>query len=93
MTIIGNSALYQFGLLPEICIHTPKEDEYSKMYNPQKQCDCGCKEWIEEGCTMILGHYNDGTPMYKDVHRCKNCFKVRIATHIGAEKVDNTFKT
>lgn len=60
-----------------------KKDPYCKMYKAQEVCDCGSKEWIEQGCTMILGHYPDGTPIYKDVHRCKKCNKVRLAQHIG----------
>jgi len=79
----NDSAFYAFGLLPEICTHTPKEDHYSKMYVPDSECVCGCREWITSGCTMVLGHYNDGTPCYKDVHRCKECKEVRMATHIG----------
>lgn len=79
----NNSEFYHFGILPQLCIHSPFKDQYSQMYIPREKCDCGCNEWIEEGCTMILGHYPDGTPVYKDVHRCKKCYEIRIADHIG----------
>jgi hypothetical protein len=81
--MINKSEFYHFGLLPSVSIHSPIEDQYSKMYIAREKCDCGCNEWIEKGCTMILGHYPDGTPLYKDVHRCKKCNKVRMADHIG----------
>ena len=79
----SNSEFFHFGILPRECVHTPEEDDYSKMYKPQEICECGCKDWIERGCTMILAHYIDGTPIYKDVHRCSNCFTVRMSRHIG----------
>lgn len=83
---ISESAFLNFGLLPEVCIHSIEEDQYSKLYIPRKKCDCGSNEWIEEGCTMVLAHYPDGTPIYKDVHRCKNCFEVRMADHISIDQ-------
>lgn len=79
----SKSEFYHFGILPQVCIHSANEDKYSKMYTPREKCDCGHDEWIEEGCTMILGHYPDRTPMYKDVHRCKKCNEVRMSDHIG----------
>ncbi len=83
----NKSEFYHFGILPRACIHSPIPDQYSPMYKPQEECEkCGCKEWHTKGCSMILGHYPDGTPMYKDVHRCKNCFEVRMAFHIGDEE-------
>lgn len=81
--LLNKSEFFHFGILPRISIHSPIEDQYSSMYIPRKLCDCGSEQWIEEGCTMILGHYPDGTPLYKDVHRCKNCNEVRMADHIG----------
>ncbi len=81
----SDSEFYHFGILPQICIHSAIEDQYSRMYTPRQKCDCGCSEWDEEGCTMILGHYADGTPVYKDVHRCKQCHEVRMADHIGVK--------
>jgi hypothetical protein len=80
---LNDSEFYHFGILPQVSIHSPIYDQYSDMYIPRETCDCGCKEWKEEGCTMILGHYQDGTRVYKDVHRCKNCKEVRMADHIG----------
>lgn len=79
----NKSEFYHFGILPAVCIHSPLPDLYSKMYTPRETCDCGCSEWIQEGCTMILCHYPDGTPMYKDVHRCRYCAEVRMADHVG----------
>lgn len=79
----NNSEFYHFDILPQLTIHTVIPDDYSPMYKPRERCDCGCDEWLEEGCTMILGHYPDGTPVYKDVHRCKTCYEVRMADHIG----------
>lgn len=81
--IINKSEFYHFGILPQKCIHSPIRDQYSDSYNPDVTCKCGSSDWMQEGCTMILGHYLDGTPMYKDVHRCKSCFEVRMATHKG----------
>ncbi len=80
---LNKSEFYHFGILPQICIHSPLEDEYSYMYIPRDKCECGSTEWIEQGCTMLLGHYGDGTPIFKDVHRCKKCNEVRMADHIG----------
>gem|GEM_PF-3100473 len=81
-----NSEFFHFGVLPQVCIHSPIHDQYSDSYIPEKSCKCGSEEWLEEGCTMILFHYADGTPAYKDVHRCKKCYEVRMATHKGIKK-------
>ena len=83
---MNNSDFLYFGTLPSISIHTPKEDEYSKMYIPREKCDCGCSEWITG--TFLLGLYQNKIPCYKDVHRCKDCNEVRMADHIGSH-VDN----
>ena len=83
--ITKNSEFYHFGLLPQVCIHSLVEDQYSKMYIPREKCDCGSSEWWTEVCTMILGHYDDGTPMYKDVHRCAICKEVRMADHVSSK--------
>lgn len=83
------SEFYHFGILPDTCIHSIVEDEYSKMYMPQERCACGCLEWLTEGCKMILFIHLDGTPIYKDVHRCKNCGEVRLAYHIGTKEHDS----
>jgi len=83
----SNSEFYHFGILPQLCIHSPMEDEYSKMYIAREKCDCGSSNWLEN-CTMILGHYPDGTAIYKDVHRCSECFEVRVADHIGLKNND-----
>ena len=77
------SEFYHFGILPQVCIHSVEEDQYSKMYKAREKCDCGSSDWLEEGCTMIICYYFDGTPVYKDVHRCKKCNNVRMADHIG----------
>lgn len=83
---IDKSAFYHYGKLPEVCIHSPIKDQYSDYYIPRVKCNCGSDEWIEEGCTMIIAHYPDNTPMYKDVHRCKKCHEVRMADHVDVQK-------
>jgi hypothetical protein len=77
----NKSEFFHFGILPGVCVHTPERDQYSAMYKAREKCDCGASEWLES--TMILGHCADGTPVYKDVHRCKSCNEVRMADHIG----------
>jgi hypothetical protein len=76
----SKSEFYHFGLLPQVCIHSLIEDEYSKMYKPQETCDCGHSEWVESTMIMIEGY----PP--KQVHRCKKCNEVRIAHHIGIKE-------
>ncbi len=83
------SAFYYFGLLPEVTIHSPAEDTYSKSYIARQNCNCGSSVWLENGCTMVLGHYSDGTPIYKDVHRCMVCKEVRMADHIGVKNEEH----
>lgn len=73
----SNSEFFHFGILPQVCIHSLIEDEYSKMYVPQEVCKCGCKEWIDSTMLMFIGLPE------KEVHRCKDCNEVRIAKHIG----------
>ena len=82
----NKSEFYHFGILPEICIHSPIEDKYSKMYTPREKCDCGCSEWIE-GKMDIVKPVNGYQYPQKDVHRCKNCNEVRMADHIGVKDV------
>lgn len=79
------SAFYHFNLLPNICIHSLREDEYSKMYIARDKCECGCSEWIE-GKIDIIKPINGYTFPKKDVHLCKNCNEVRMADHIGIKK-------
>lgn len=76
------SAFYEFGLLPEICIHSPIEDQYSKSYIPRETCDCGCKEWIDAEMDIIQPMEGFTFPK-KKIHCCKNCNEVRLADHIG----------
>lgn len=81
---IKNSEFFHFGLLPSVCIHTLVQDQYSHMYIPEEICTCGCNEWVEGKMALFE---KDGLPyMFKDVHRCKNCNKVRIANHVGKEE-------
>ncbi len=77
-----NSEFYHFGILPEICIHSIVEDEYSKMYIPREKCDCGGTEWIE-GKMDIVKPINGYRFPQKEVHRCKICNEVRVSDHIG----------
>lgn len=80
--IFDKSEFYHFGILPQICIHALKEDEYSKMYIPRKTCDCGHKEWIESEMDIIKPIPGINYPK-KAVHRCKKCNEVRLSDHIG----------
>lgn len=80
--IIKNSPFYHYGILPEVCIHSTKEDEYSKMYSPREKCDCGSSEWIEGKMDIVQPVHGYKFPQ-KDVHRCKKCNEVRVADHIG----------
>lgn len=75
------SEFFHFGILPQVCIHSLDEDDYSKMYIPQEKCDCGCPDWIESIMKMFK---NFDSP--KRVHRCKKCNEVRIAHHIGIKE-------
>lgn len=80
-----NSAFFQFGLLPEVSIHSLEKDQYSKSYIPRQVCDCGCKEWIESTMKIVEDSMGYEFPK-KAVHRCKQCNEVRMADHVGAEK-------
>lgn len=80
----SKSEFFHFGILPQICIHSVIEDEYSKMYIPQKICNCGCEEWIQGTMDIIKPIPGFSFPK-KDVHRCKECNSVRIANHIGTK--------
>jgi len=66
------------GKLPKICIHTPIEDQYSKYYEPEKVCECGCSEW-KDSTTNILKNPDEFKLKPKDVHRCVKCSLIRIA--------------
>ena len=79
---LNNSEFYHFGILPQVCIHSLDEDEYSKMYVPQEKCDCGCSDWIESTMKIIKDSFGYEFPK-KRVHRCTECNEVRIAHHIG----------
>ncbi len=79
---ISNSEFYHFGILPQICIHSIIEDEYSKMYIAREICDCGCKEWIEGTMKILEDSFGYEFPK-KEVHRCKECNEVRMSDHIG----------
>ena len=78
----SKSAFYHFGLLPQICIHSIIEDQYSEMYVAETICKCGCSDWIESTMKAFI---IDGITISKDVHRCKKCNSVRTASHIGSE--------
>lgn len=74
----SKSEFYHFGILPQVCIHSLDEDEYSIIYTPQEKCKCGCSDWIESTMQMFKNFDSQ-----KRVHRCKECNQVRIAHHIG----------
>ncbi len=75
---IYESEFFKYGKLPNVCIHSLSEDQYSKHYIPQERCDCGCEEWIE-GKMKIIEDMGDYVYPLKDVHRCKECNEVRVA--------------
>ncbi len=77
-----NSAFFQFGLLPEICIHSLEEDQYSKSYVPRNICKCGASLWKESTMKIIEDSMGYEFPK-KAVHRCIQCNEVRMADHIG----------
>lgn len=81
---LKNSKFYHFGIVPRVCIHSPKPDQYSKMYVPRDACKCGCKEWVEG--KMPLARMLGVDCMFKDVHRCNDCGEVRVADHVGKEE-------
>lgn len=78
------SEFYHFGILPQVSIHSPIEDQYSKMYIPRLKCDCGCTEWTEGKMDMFKPVNGYSFPQ-KDVHRCKECNDVRMADHVGVK--------
>ena len=82
------SEFYHFGILPQICIHSLMEDEYSKMYTPREKCSCGYAEWLE-GKMYIVKSANGYKFPQKDVHRCKNCNEVRMADLIAINESNN----
>ena len=84
----SKSEYFHFGLLPETCIHSLDEDEYSKMYIPQQLCDCGCSEWVESTMKIVEDSYCFTFPT-KRVHRCKSCNEVRISNHIGIKQSES----
>lgn len=75
----SKSEFFHFGILPQVSIHSPIIDYYSKMYIPRETCECGSKEWIDSTMIMFEGY----AP--KDIHRCKKCNEIRVADHIGAK--------
>ena len=79
-----NSEFYYFGILPQVCIHTPEGDQYSDMYIPREFCDCGCSEWVEGKMKIVEDSMGYEFPQ-KDVHRCKDCNGVRVADHRGVK--------
>lgn len=79
--IIAKSPFYYFGILPAWSIYSPVQDNYSDVYVPEKVCECGSIKWKKKQ-TMILGFQN-GIPLSKEIHRCKNCDKIRMAKHVG----------
>lgn len=80
----SKSEFFHFGLLPEVTIYSPIEDQYSKMYVPRHKCDCGSSKWIN-GKMDILNLSMGRIFPQKDVHRCKNCNEVRMADHLGVK--------
>ena len=84
---VDKSEFFHFGILPQVCIHSLDEDEYSKMYVPQEKCRCGCLDWIESTMKIVKDFMGHEFPK-KRVHRCKECNEVRIAYHVGFKEND-----
>ena len=82
---IKNRDFFHFGTLPQICIHSLDEDEYSPKYKPNEICECGCDEWIESEMKIVKDLDGYEFPK-KRVHRCKQCNEVRIAKLIDTDK-------
>ena len=83
---IDKSEFYHFGLLPQVCIHSLDEDQYSCMYIPQESCEkCGCKEWAESTMKIVEDFMGFEYPK-KRVHRCSRCNEIRMADHKGAKE-------
>jgi len=78
----SKSEFFHFGILPEVCIHSLDEDEYSKMYIPREKCDCGNDKWIDSTMKIVKDFMGYEFPK-KLVHRCSHCNEVRLADHIG----------
>jgi len=79
---ISKSEFYAFGILPGVCIHSPIEDQYSKMYKPRDKCDCGHDKWIDSTMDIVKPSLGFSFPK-KDIHRCEKCREIRMADHIG----------
>lgn len=75
----SKSDFFHFGTLPQVCIHSLMEDEYSKMYIPREKCDCGNASWVEGEMNLAKN-----ITMIKKVHRCSKCNGIRMADHIGS---------
>ncbi len=82
MKWINKSEFYHFGILPQVCIHSTDEDEYSKSYIPREKCDCDHSEWVEGKMDIVKPIMGYNFPK-KNVHRCKECNEIRMADHIG----------
>lgn len=82
----SKSEFFHFGILPRVCIHSPIEDQYSKMYLPREKCECGSSQWIDGEINITNGLEFPR----KQVHRCKECDEVRMADHIGRDDGINT---
>jgi len=84
---ISKSEFFDFGILPQICIHSLDEDQYSKMYIPREKCNCGNDQWIDSTMKIIKDSMEYEFPK-KSIHRCTQCNEIRMADHIGS-KNDN----
>lgn len=78
----SHSKFLHFGILPQVCIHSLVEDEYSNMYVARDKCECGSIEWIESKMDLFKPINGYEFPK-KDVYRCKNCNEIRLSDHIG----------
>lgn len=78
----SESAFLEFGLLPEVSIHSIVEDQYSKLYVPRAMCECGCSEWVDSTMKIVKDLMGYEFPK-KQVHRCKQCNEVRMSDHIS----------
>ncbi len=88
LEIMNGSGFNHFGILPQVCIHSPIEDEYSRMYIPRDICDCGSGDWIDGEMKMFKDLDGYEFPK-KKVHRCAKCNEVRIADHVSFKNKEN----
>jgi len=79
---LGDASELFFLGVPEVCIFEPTKPLVSKLYIPREKCACGGSTWIEKGCTMMVCVSPCGHQVYPNVHRCGDCYEVRMADYV-----------